>query len=234
MIIDTAKKCTVAQFIEAKYENNLSVLGDLTEEEIKALMPKQILSTNPLAYTIQYSEDDLKAALESARLEALQKIHIEFCDLTGNENMPELPIMANIAKTQQRIMVMEALLFVQRDSMQRFGKPDDYGFPYFEHYNHKLTYSGDNEAFLKELTRIENKERKYKLRLAEDEKSLENIRTAQTGYTPIEQSRIAFIDMLIDLGDGKGRDIDQDKTTMEMLGIMIAKHNKAARDAKNN
>lgn len=200
MLIKDAKNCTVRMFIECRYENNLSVLGEGTPQELA---------------------------------EAWNNIYATFFELCDTD-MPDLPLMTAIHNTQIRIMAMEAAIIVQRKCIEMIGRAYTEDFPRFERYNHQLTYDGDNEAFLKQLERIESKEKKFVGRLAEDKKNLENLRIAEGQDETKSDSRIHFISMLNKLSQDQGYPINWDTTTVEMLAVLIGDRSKAARTAQAN
>jgi hypothetical protein len=200
MLINSAKYCTVNQFIECKYENNLSVLGTGTPDELKV---------------------------------AWQQISLEFITLIGID-VPTATLEINIANTTSRINAMKTWVFIQRDSMQRFGFPLPELFHEFHKYGHKINYTGNDNDLLLQLETIENKERQYNMLLTKDKKRLENIRIAQGDESEQDDSRPHFIKLLNALRESVGFQIDRDKMTVEELAILIAEKKAAAKAAKSN
>lgn len=200
MIINSAKYCTLTQYMECRYESNLSILGEGTPDELNA---------------------------------AWQQILLEYMTLIGIDH-PTANLEINIYNTTQRINNMKALIFVQRDCIDKFGFPLEPIFHKFKAYGHTIKYPCTNDEMLTQLQTIENREKEQNMLLKSYKTRLERLRIAENKEHEQEDSRPHFINLINKLEEARGIAIDCDKMTLEKFAVLYAEKTKAAKDSQKN
>jgi hypothetical protein len=127
--------------------------------------------------------------------EAWDQIHTEFIDLSGAE-IEEIHITAGVHVLELRNKAVELFLLLQRQSLELLGEPH---FPAMEQlvkYGYKLQWRSDKENFLQQIDAVELSEAKYKTRLINKEKELQQHREQIKENPPPTQDEGKFYDLL--------------------------------------
>lgn len=197
-IIDTSKDCIVKTFMKCMFDkcfDDLVISGEFTEDEKKS---------------------------------AWKSIYTEFIDLSGMIESREFDLLKTIFYLDCRVKKINLLLYIQRVSIEKIGVPCIGAFDNIRMYGHRLIWDKEHpdlQTFLKRLTDIETKEKRYQMELELKTKEFFELKKIQaSGDIPIQQKRKDFIRSINNL-QKYGYVIDYEKTTVEALGIMISDYN---------
>ncbi len=199
-IIDTAKDCSVKTFINCMFEkkyDDLVLDGEFTADE---------------------------------KQQAWQSIYTEFIDICGMVESMEFDLLKSIFYLDCRVKKINLLLYIQRLSIEKIGEPCTGAFENIKMYGHRLFWDKNQPdilAFNKKLNEIEGKEKKYQIELEAKTKEFFDLKKKQAnGEVPMQQKRRDFIRSINNL-QKFGFVIDQEKTSIEAFGIMVADYNDA-------
>lgn len=149
-------------------------------------------------------------------------VHTEFIDAAGLYETEEFGDVSYIYFLNNRINTINIGIRLHREFLV------DFKFPYieqlnrFEKYGHRLYWNNNEEDFLKQLDRIENREKKYVSQLENCIKLLKDKRQKKINKETVSKKdfRGDFIMMLNSLGKN-GYKIDKDKETVEDIAYMV-------------
>lgn len=159
--------------------------------------------------------------------QAFEMIYAQYIDLSGMYQTREFELSAYINSLDNRIRTIERFVELQRLFLGEFNMPFLPSFGLVKRYGHHLVWNPeypDTDLFKKKLAQIEMKEKKYHSILNTKIKDLVEFRKKQNNkeHTLLE-SRKQFITTLNRLQQAKFV-IDDEKTTVEDLAIMICDH----------
>lgn len=204
-IIQRAADCTIKQYKKAAFDGKLKIL--LIEGEA--------------------SDDDLQ--------DAFDYINAEYIDLSGLYITQEFEIVAYINSLDNRIQFMRRWIELQRKFLFNFNLPYVKGLYMVKKYGHSLYWDFDHpdkDGFLQKLAKIELSEKKYELHVDKKVGELIALRKKQVSQThTVLESRKTFVSMLNRLRRERFV-VDEDKTSMEDLALMIADYRDQLEDAK--
>ncbi len=153
--------------------------------------------------------------------EEYNNVYLEYIDAAGLYQSEEFERASTIHYYNNRINSIKIAIRLQKDFINNFEIPYLTGIPFFKKFGHILYWNNDIQDFILQLDKVEKKEKKYisllegKIKELIDEKAKNN-----TKEHTVKQSRESFIKMLNSLGK-IGWKIDNDKTTVEELALMI-------------
>lgn len=204
-IIQRAADCSVRQFMQCSFDGKLKVL--IIDGEA--------------------SEDDLKAAFEF--------IYAEYVDYSDLYQSQEFEIVAYINSLDTRIQVIRRFVELQRKFLVQFDMPFLPAFDMVKRYGHHIYWDAkypDKDVFLKKLTQIEMKEKKYETKVDQKVQELFELRKKKVKKEhTILENRKDFVTMLTRLQKA-GFVIDKDKTTVEELALIIKDQRDQIEEAK--
>lgn len=160
----------------------------------------------------------LGTGTDKERLEAFQKIEIEFIDLSGQYESNEYETIRAIISLSSRIELINTLLYIEDQCLKEFNHPFLPAFIEFKRFGYNLIWNGDVSKFYDQLINIRSNEKQFEVELEIEKKKLK--KPESTEEKPVRK-RADFIRMLIGMQKQKYI-IDRDKTTMEDLAIMIS------------
>lgn len=188
---------------------------------------------------IQCSEVSVKQfmdAMYNGRFEGIggqanmDPLYTEYIDLSGLGETHQKTLLINIHNLEVRLTVMPALIDLQKKSFAATNVPYEPAFELFRKYGHRLRWDSDEPmAFIKQLERVDIREKKCIAELDEFMKELADLK--ENGPKISANGRQDFIKQLNRVG--KPGFIDREKTDMESYALMIADYhedldNKAA------
>lgn len=150
--------------------------------------------------------------------EDLDEVNSEFIDAAGLFESEEFKKVGYIHYLNGRVNSIKMAIRLQKDFLKEFGVPYVDDFERFKHFGHILFWDGKPEEFLKALSRIESKEKKYITQLEISIKELIDLRKNKKKSE--EMTRKDFILLIFSLGK-EGWNIDQDNTTVEQLAYIV-------------
>jgi hypothetical protein len=193
-IVQRAANCTIRQFMQCSFDGKLKVL--ILEGEA--------------------SDEDLRAAFEY--------IYAEYVDFSDLYQSQEFEMVAYINSLDTRIQVVKRFVDLQRKFLAQFGMPYLPGFEMVKRYGHHIYWDAhypDKDVFLKKLSQIELKEKKYETKVSQKVTELLELRKKKVKKEhTILESRKDFVTMLNRLQQARFN-IDKDKTSVEELALMI-------------
>jgi transcriptional regulator with PAS, ATPase and Fis domain len=165
--------------------------------------------------------------------EAFEDIVIEYIDLAGLVDNEEIGLTKRIEQLRIRVTVIDTAIGLQKQSIRHFREPFVEGLPLLKKYGYSIAWNKDAEQFLKELSRIETREKVQQVYLLEAEKEVEQLKKNKSAKVSKDirnptKERQKFIDLLTTLPTA-GYMIDKERTTVEELASMIRQYNEASR-----
>ena len=177
--------------------------------------------------------------------ENFDELYVYYIDASGVSITEEFEKVSYIHFISNRINSIKIAIRLQKEFLAEFNIPFLNQLEFFKPFGHNLLWKGNSslifdevavDDFLKQILRIESKEKKYELRLEECIKELKDYREEKSkglvNYT-LKESRIRFIKMLNMLSKN-GYKIDRERVgSLEELAIMIVQNNEEAEALKN-
>lgn len=153
--------------------------------------------------------------------EEFKIVHNEYVDAAGLYDEEELDATSYVFFLNSRINSIRVAIVLQRKFIDNFGVPYLPNLEMFKKFGHNLFFNKGVEDFLRQLKRIELKEKKYETKLEESVNELVETRSKKEKKEySVKQTREAFIRTINSLGK-LGYKIDNETTTVEELAYMI-------------
>lgn len=182
----------------------------------------------------KYTVKDFKSAWFNNDYSVISKeefkiVHAEYLDTSGLFLSDDFERQTYIHHLNSRISYVKMFIELQREFMSEFQKPFIRDFESFKNrYGYVLKWNNDIKDFERQLEKVEKRERKHASLLEEKIKELNDERKKQEKKSSreddtdedLKKARLSFIRMLNSLGK-VGFNLDQDKTTVEELALMI-------------
>lgn len=167
-------------------------------------------------------------------------VYAEYQDASGLFMTEDFEKQSFIVHLSQRINHVKLFVSLQRDFIHQFEMPFIRDFPNLkEEYGYILKWKNDLDDFENQLQKIEKKEVKHNSFLEGKIKELSNLRSLnknkekkEESGDELKKSRLSFIRMINSLGK-IGYKIDQEKTTVEELALMIKQQMEEIEDQNN-
>lgn len=149
---------------------------------------------------------------------AFGRINDEFIDQSGIVDSAEFDLSNSIFYLDNRVKMIELLIYIQEESIKKIKMPCIGAFPRFKRWGHNLKWNNDIPDFWNQLKTVKQKEIKYQEELDRLLDQLLTIRKDQESL-PEFKERENFIRMLNGIQKEFFR-IDRTTTTMEEVAIM--------------
>lgn len=193
-LIDNASECTVGQFIKCLFDKKYEVL---------------VISGK---FTIEQCS------------EAFKVIYAEFLDLSKLIETEEFALMQSIFYLSGRVRRLEILISLQRESIEQTGQPFYPGLIPLKRFGYNIIWDNNNpdaKTFLDRIYQIETLEKSHKILLSEKQNDLNKLNSLRSSEDiSATDKRKRFIRTKNNL-QKEGYRIDNDKTTVEELALMI-------------
>lgn len=158
---------------------------------------------------------------EGATREHFEAIKTDYIDMAGLYASRDFDMTYNLLMYENRLNVIQNFMIVQRGYIDAVGVPKLDSLDMLERFNHVIIWQDDKEKFLKKLEQVDLKENKTRALLNQLEKQItDNNGKKEAVFVSQSQERKNFMSMIINL-EKNGYKIDEVKTTVEKLAIMI-------------
>lgn len=186
-------------------------------------------------YTInQFKKAWFKEDYSEMSKEQFDIVYTEYVDTAQLFLTEEFEKVSYIHYINNRINSIKMAIRLQREFLNEFDIPYIKGFDFFKKFGHIIFWNNEKEKFLNALKIVETKEKKYISKLENEIKSLkENRLKKRKGEVTIKQKQQDFIRLIISLGKLNYK-IDNDKTTVEELALMILQQKEENEAIKSN
>lgn len=173
-------------------------------------------------YTIKEFEDAMfKGKRDVISDEEYNIVYSEYIDTAKLYESEEFNKVSKIHYLNNRINSISIGIRLQREFIDNFEIPFIPDFERFKKLGHVLYWKNDKEQFLKALSRIEIKEKKFVSEVENDIKLLIEFRAKKNSKElPVKIKRESWIRTINSLGK-IGYKIDKFKNTVEELSLMI-------------
>lgn len=192
--INTAADCNIKKFMSCAFDGKCRVLlndGEATDSELR---------------------------------EAFEYIYDQYVDYSGLYATREFELSAYMNSLDVRITTVQEFVKLQRKFIEEFNVPYVAAFWQVKKYGHALYWNRDYpdiDLFLIKLTKVENREAKYKSELKAKEKELFELQRKKiTKEFTLLESRKQFLLTLARLQQAKFV-ISKTETMMDELALMI-------------
>lgn len=150
------------------------------------------------------------------------ELYLEFIDLSGIGMTRELELLREVTNLEIRLSKIDSFLTFQRGWYAATGEPCLKLINNIK--GHRLTWNPSEPGmFIVQLNRIEAKEKRNRVELANKQNDLEKLKKGETTVDE-ENSRRLFKDRINSLNRA-GYQINQNETDMESFCLMIKRHN---------
>ncbi|TXI13244.1 MAG: hypothetical protein E6Q68_01655 [Polynucleobacter sp.] len=152
--------------------------------------------------------------------EELEVVRTEYVDAAGLYNVDSLNKVSYIHYISNRINSIKISIKLQREFLMEFGMPYIPHLSFFRKFGHNVKWNADKIDFVKQLNIVENKEKKYIIKLESAINEFKEHQRKNAKDADVNPRR-SFIKTLNVLGKS-GYRIDKNETTVEELAIMIS------------
>lgn len=181
-------------------------------------------------YTLKQFEDAwFKGDRDVMTQSVFDEVYSEYIDTAELWQSEEFDKVSYIHFLNNRINTVRLSVTLQKKFIDEFEVPYKPGFELLKKNGHYLKWNDSVEDFVKQLDKVENREKKYISELENEIKNLVTLRKNKNGgkeKTPKEQrqSHLRTVNSL-----GKiGFKIDKDKITVEEYALMIKQQSEEA------
>lgn len=208
--ISKASECNLTQFMSCAFDNDFTVL---------------IISGKPSPKQLA---------------EAFENIITEYYDISGiDKDMEEIEILRRLKYLELRNQAVSAAIFAQRQAVlsPEIGEPFTEYFSIFSNNGYAPKWTGDKQAFLKQLDSFERSEASYHKEYEEVKKELEDYYKSEAAKNKPMNSRKNFIRMVNNI-ERLGNRIDFNNISLERFAVMVSDYRelmdkKAFENSKN-